>query len=173
VNGNKGNMTKEVTSNLSPSEAFGSRVFAGVIDILIWLVLFIVAAKIFGTTTHPLNGSTQGTYLYLSGAPFLLFVGLELTYFIIFEWRFGGTVGKLLVGARVVDEKGQRITLKQSVMRNVLRAVDAFPYVPPYLIGLIFVAGDHDKRRLGDKAANTLVVLKSGRSNSSSWSNLS
>jgi uncharacterized RDD family membrane protein YckC len=164
-------MTKKIISNLKPSEAVGPRLFAGIIDILLWLILFAVAAKTFGTTTHPVNGSTTGTYVYLSGLPFLLYIGVELVYFIILEWLFGATIGKLLVGVCVVSEKGRRITLKQFITRNTLRAIDAFPYVPPYLVGLVFVAADNNKRRLGDKAANTLVILKPGRSKTNNWSN--
>lgn len=154
-------MTRKATKaslSLKPHEAFGARVGAGILDFVLWFVLFIVAAKTFGTTTHTVNGTTSGTYVHLSGLPFLLFIGLGLLYFIVLEWQFGGTIGKLLLGIRVVNGNGRRITLKQSAIRNVLRVVDAFPYVPPYIAGLIFVAGDERKRRLGDKVAGTVVI---------------
>lgn len=149
-------------SNLTQQSqrAFGRRIFAGLIDLVLWMILFIFAAVNFGTVTSVTHDSGTSTNASLTGWPFVIFVLIELSYFVALEWRFGATLGKLIVGVRTVSASGGRITLQQSVTRNVLRIVDAFPYVIPYLTGLILVAGDERKRRLGDRAAKTLVVLK-------------
>jgi uncharacterized RDD family membrane protein YckC len=153
-------MNKNPSLTKQAQKAFGRRIFAALIDLVLWFVLFIFAAINFGkvtTVTHEAGTSTNAT---LTGLPLLIFILIELSYFVILEWRFGGTLGKLLLGVRVVNAGGGRVTPKQALLRNLLRAVDAFPYFVPYITGLILVAGDGRKRRLGDKVANTVVVLK-------------
>ena len=166
-------MKRNTSAKQKTSEAFGSRVFAGIIDFILWIILFIVADVAFGTSTTTVYGRTKSTNVSLTGLPFLIFILLGLAYFVILEWQLGGTVGKLLLGVRVVNEDDKPIAFKQSVIRNVLRVVDAFPYIVPYVTGLILVAGDEHKRRLGDRVANTQVVMKTGYGRKNSWSNLS
>ena len=79
-------------------------------------------------------------------------------YFVIFELKLGATVGKLIFCIRVRSTDGAPIKLGQSFTRNLLRFVDAFPYIIPYLVGLVSVASNDYKQRIGDKAAHTIVV---------------
>jgi uncharacterized RDD family membrane protein YckC len=141
-------------------KAFGRRIVAGLIDLTLWFVLFIVAAVNFGKVTTVTQNSTTNTHATLTGLPLLIFLLIQLAYFVILEWQLGGTVGKLLTGVRVVGVNGQHITLRQSFIRNLLRIVDAFPYFIPYLTGLVLIAGGKHKQRLGDRVANTLIVPK-------------
>jgi len=48
---------------------------------------------------------------------------LQLLYFIVSETVFGRTVGKSIMGLRVVDEGGERAELAQIIVRNVTRLV--------------------------------------------------
>lgn len=141
-------------------QAYGRRITAGFIDLAIWLAIFIVASIFFGTvvTSGPEPGVTA--YSELSGWPLVFYLLAGLVYFILMEWRFGATVGKLLTGVRVVSEDGKQATLEQITIRNLVRIVDAFPYFIPYVVGIIIVAGDGCKRRLGDKEARTCIVLR-------------
>ncbi len=83
-------------------------------------------------------------------------------YFLWFEAAGNGqTPGKRLMGIRVIDARGLRITFAQSAVRNLFRLVDALPFF--YVVGGVSVLADADGRRLGDFAAGTLVV-KAGRS---------
>jgi len=166
-------MKRQVVSEKQASEAYGNRIFAGIIDIILWFALFIVAALLFGKTQTTTYGHSKSTNTSLTGLPFIIFVLTELAYFVILEWLLGDTFGKLMVGVHVVSKDGERITLKQSFIRNALRAVDAFPYVIPYVVGLIVIAGDTRKRRLGDKVANTQVILEKGYKRANNWDNLS
>ena len=52
-------------------------------------------------------------------------------------------------------KNGERITLRQSLIRNILRFVDG---IGLYLVGLIFLIVKEDNQRIGDLAANTIVV---------------
>ena len=90
--------------------------------------------------------------------PLLLFTlpCTYLTYTLLLEGLCGGrTPGKWLLGLRVVDRKGEPIGIRKSLVRNVLRIVDAFP-AGLYLVGLYFMK--KRGRRLGDLWANTQVI---------------
>jgi hypothetical protein len=90
---------------------------------------------------------------------------LQWGYFLLFEWLWHGqTPGKRVVGIRVIDWQGTSISFGQSAVRNLLRAADGLPILIPdllplvYGVGFVVAACNRDHRRLGDLAANTLVV---------------
>ena len=88
----------------------------------------------------------------------LLYFVISLTYCIMLEWRWSGqTVGKRLLGLRVIDEQGLQLQLSQVVLRNIMRLIDAPPPLL-YLIGGITALVSRKSQRLGDMAANTVVV---------------
>ena len=90
---------------------------------------------------------------------------LYLAYFTLLGGRGGATVGKWLLGLRVQDAHGGPCTMRASLIRNVMRVVDGFPFffapgVPPlYLIGGVMMLYTPRRQRLGDWAAETVVVL--------------
>jgi len=83
-------------------------------------------------------------------------------YFLFFEWLWNGqTPGKYLLGIRVIQWRGTAITFFHSAVRNVLRIVDGLPLPSPLgcgLLGFVVAACNREQRRLGDLAADTLVV---------------
>jgi uncharacterized RDD family membrane protein YckC len=85
------------------------------------------------------------------------FFAISVGYGIVLEWRWRGqTIGKRLLGLRVIDAAGLRLHLPQIVLRNLLRLVDALPLL--YLVGGIACFLSRNGQRLGDLAANTIVV---------------
>ena len=69
----------------------------------------------------------------------------------------GWSPGKLVTGIRVVKaDTFEKAGLGANILRGVLWVVDAFPYVAPIVGGALLASKDH--RRVGDRAANTLVV---------------
>lgn len=86
-----------------------------------------------------------------------VFVGLVfvLGYFVVLEGLFGQTIGKRLFGIAVVGRDGAPITMRQSAVRNLLRLVDG---LFNYALGLVVMLTNEDRQRLGDMAAETLVV---------------
>lgn len=78
-----------------------------------------------------------------------------LGYFVLLEGLFGQTVGKRLFGVVVVGRDGSAVTMRQSAARNLLRAVDG---LFNYAVGLVVMLLTEDRQRLGDVAADTLVV---------------
>ena len=59
---------------------------------------------------------------------------------------------------KIVDAQGNKPGLTKSLVRNLLRIVDALPGI--YLVGIIAVASSSTKQRVGDKVAGTFVVAK-------------
>jgi uncharacterized RDD family membrane protein YckC len=81
-----------------------------------------------------------------------------IIYFILLEWLLMGSLGKLILGLRVVNRQGGKISFAQSVIRNFIRIVDSLPFFIPYVLGYIFVITRKSHKRLGDMAANTFVL---------------
>jgi uncharacterized RDD family membrane protein YckC len=84
---------------------------------------------------------------------------LPVLYYVLFEWLLGATPGKFLLGIRVRATNGGRIAFTQSLVRNLVRLIDALPYVIPYLVGAIAISDSSTKQRLGDRWGKTVVIL--------------
>src|SRR5438105_821113 len=87
----------------------------------------------------------------------ILFFVISIGYRIALEWSWRGqTIGKRILRLRVVDAQGLRLQFSQIVIRNLLRFVDALPLC--YLVGGIACVASRRAQRLGDLAANTVVI---------------
>ena len=96
--------------------------------------------------------------LNFAGALYVLgYFVVSIGYGILFEWIWRGqTIGKRLFRLRVVDVEGMRLQFNQIVVRNLLRFVDGLPAF--YLVGGVACWLNAKCQRLGDLAANTVVV---------------
>ena len=82
---------------------------------------------------------------------------VSIGYPIATEWYWRGqTLGKRLLRLRVMDAQGLRLQFSQIVIRNLLRFVDMLPLF--YLVGGVTSLINRHAQRLGDIAANTIVV---------------
>lgn len=87
----------------------------------------------------------------------LVFFAAQIGYGFFCEWLWRGqTVGKRMLRLRVVDAYGLRLQFSQVVIRNLLRSVDMLPAF--YLVGGVATLVSTRSQRLGDLAANTVVV---------------
>ncbi|MBK1789553.1 RDD family protein [Persicirhabdus sediminis] len=129
------------------------RSFAYAIDLMIQLGIFIGLAMITSVVGIAL-GQNVGQGVLLLG----MFI-LHWFYQILFEaGKKGASPGKRAMGLRVVDQSGIPISFGQSFLRNMLRGVDALPGF--YGIGLFSCFASKKFQRLGDMAANTLVIYE-------------
>lgn len=127
-----------------------SRMLALAIDLAAIAMLDSVLQKILG----PL--AVFGEDL-ASGLHVVLYFALTLVYAAVAEWFWRGqTLGKRLVGLRVVDARGLRLEPAQVIVRNLMRLLDALPAL--YLAGGAACAFTRYHQRLGDLAAGTVVV---------------
>ena len=110
--------------------------------------------------TLTVNG--KQTFYGLCGYPAAIFMLGGFAYFILLEWLWGGTLGKLSLGIRVRTAADQPIGFKESLIRNLLRIIDSLPFCIPYLLGAILVWTSPEKQRLGDRAAGTIITSKRG-----------
>jgi uncharacterized RDD family membrane protein YckC len=82
---------------------------------------------------------------------------VSIGYGICLEWYWHGqTLGKRLMRLRVTDVQGLQLQFSQVVIRNLLRFVDSLPAL--YLVGGAACLINRRAQRLGDFAANTIVV---------------
>ena len=82
---------------------------------------------------------------------------VSIGYGIALEWLWRGqTLGKRLLRLRVTDVNGLQLQFSQVVIRNLLRFVDSLPAL--YLVGGMACLINRHAQRLGDYAANTIVV---------------
>ena len=128
----------------------GLRAVAMIIDMIIIIITGYVLAMF--------TGGTANSGFDLQGGPAFLWLLIVLGYFIVMEVQQGGTVGKLVLGLRVVNDGGGAIDWKASIVRNILRNIDDLRGF--YLLGAILVWTSDKNQRLGDRVANTVVVKK-------------
>ncbi|WP_068783014.1 RDD family protein [Paenibacillus phocaensis] len=80
---------------------------------------------------------------------------LDLLYFVILpatSWQ--GTIGKLAVGAKIVDGEGERISILRSLGRYFAQVLSGLLL----FIGFIMIAFSAEKRGLHDWICNTFVL---------------
>ncbi len=94
----------------------------------------------------------------IAGPLFMLAIfAIEWGYPVLFEvLRAGQTPGKQAVGLRVVHDDGTPVSWASSILRNLLLLADVMPGT--YLAALASMLASPEFRRLGDRAAGTLVV---------------
>jgi uncharacterized RDD family membrane protein YckC len=82
---------------------------------------------------------------------------ISIGYGIFTEWHWRGqSWGKRIMRLRVIDASGLKLQLSQIVIRNLLRPVDLLPFA--YLLGGAISYWSRHGQRLGDLAANTVVI---------------
>lgn len=160
--------TPEMVDFSFPVAGLGSRFLAYLIDVVLiaGLGFTLMACLLFmgaiASAASPFLGMA-----FISTA-FLAFLFLQWGYFVVWEARGDGrTPGKRVLGLRAIGERGVRITLAQSAIRNFFRALDGLPawtYGPgTYLVGSVSHAGSIYGQRLGDRLAGTIVVREERR----------
>jgi len=140
-----------------PLASAGSRFLALAIDTLVqaggFLLLGIVAliARLLGATGASIAGTWALAAVVLLA--FLLYYG----YYALFEMFWNGqTPGKRAIRLRVITTSGRPISAYDALLRNLLRIVDQLPGI--YTVGLLSVFFTERNQRLGDLAADTVVV---------------
>jgi uncharacterized RDD family membrane protein YckC len=142
----------------TPEGIVFSQLLAGpVTRCLAWLVdlaCILLLASVAGAAAGLLGLVSAGL---AQAASLLLYFVISLGYSMVTEWFWRGqTLGKRLFRLRVVDAQGLRLHFSQIVIRNLLRAVDMLPVV--YLVGGLACLLSRRAQRLGDFAANTVVI---------------
>ena len=131
----------------------GRRVAAALVDAGVILVLLIVIASLFGND----EASNWSLWAETRGRPRVAFFLLTFAYFFGTELVWAQTLGKRLLGLRVVRADGSHAGAGMIFIRNLVRLVDWLPAF--YVVGAVAVFATGERRqRLGDLAAGTRVV---------------
>jgi uncharacterized RDD family membrane protein YckC len=133
----------------------GRRIVATIADGLIFGALFSVMTMLFGNITSVGPANWNGSMPVL---PSLLYGVIGVLYYILLEGYLGQTVGKMVLGIKVVrEDNGEVPGLGGATIRTLLRLIDG---LFSYLVAFIAVLISGKNQRLGDMAAHTLVVHK-------------
>ena len=124
---------------------------------LAWFLDFMVVATIMSVLSmFMVLMQIIGGNVAIAVSTIAYFV-VSIGYGILTEWRWRGqTIGKRIFRLRVVDLQGLRLQFSQIVIRNLLRFIDSLPAL--YFVGGVACLINRRTQRLGDLAANTVVI---------------
>jgi uncharacterized RDD family membrane protein YckC len=132
----------------------GRRVVATIVDGVVIGVLYAAMAAAFGTITT--DAGVRHWVATMPAAGTVAYAIVVALYFVLLEGYRGQTLGKMVVGVKVVDEAtGAPPGLAPAAVRTALRLVDG---LANYLVAFIAVLATAKRQRLGDLAAHTVVV---------------
>jgi uncharacterized RDD family membrane protein YckC len=123
--------------------------------VIVFFPLAIVVGLLTGGGYAERGNGYANAGINVGGNAFWLLLTLGIGYYIVCEAATGATLGKRMVGIRVVDLDGDRVTLGASVIRNLLRLIDGLFF---YLVAFVFALTSSRGQRLGDRAAHTIVI---------------
>ena len=128
-------------------------ILATIVDGLIFGGLYAVMVILFGSVATVGSANWNGS---MPALPTVLYGVIVVLYYILLEGYVGQTVGKMLLGIKVVrEDDGEVPGLAGATIRTLLRIVDG---ISSYLVAFITVLISGKNQRFGDMAAHTLVV---------------
>lgn len=177
-------MTAPSALLVDPTRVEGRRIAAWTIDLLIFLSLAFgvlmatggvdIDTKQFATTQEAIDyckgidqdGGRRACSPYQDEAVIVWVKGsfdgvwlANAVFYVLLQGLTGGSVGKLLLGLRVVDVDGNRCGVWKSFTRTFLWIVDGITCGLPAVGGTLMVTRP-GHQRFGDRAAGTFVVRK-------------
>ena len=136
---------------------FSFQLAGPVLRCLAWcvdLAVVLALAKVLGIAGELAGAISADLAMAITTLSFFV---ISIGYGIGTEWAWRGqTLGKRLLRLRVMDVQGLRLQFHQVLLRNLLRFVDMLPFL--YLAGGLACLFSRRSQRLGDLAANTVVV---------------
>lgn len=131
--------------------SLGERIVGRILDwILLAIYVLVIVLVVIGSTGF-------GNYIEKNGWLALLFVIPVFFYDLACEILFNGqSLGKKVMGIKVISLDGEQPTLGQYLIRWLFRLVD-FSFTSG-LCALIMVAATEKRQRLGDMIAGTTLV---------------
>ncbi len=149
--------TPEQTPLEFPLAGIGSRFLALVLDTLIQFAAILLLGIVSLLLASGIGKSWEAGGMWAMAVGWFLVFSLYFGYFAVFEavWN-GQTPGKRFTRLRVIQSSGRPITVYQAIARNLLRIVDQLPGF--YAIGILTALLNRQNKRLGDYAADTVVV---------------
>ena len=132
-----------------------TRIFAASIDYIIIICFFIFMAYSYGERYTPEGG---GVGVRLNGSQTLVCFAFWFAFLPLVEAFTGQSIGKMLLGIRVVSADYSRPTFGQIIVRRIFDFVDWLPFFG--IVGIIVASNNKEQQRVGDLVAKTIVVKK-------------
>jgi uncharacterized RDD family membrane protein YckC len=131
----------------------GKRFLGALIDYTIYFISYVLVLMFFGTE-HEYSGSSRSldgwaAFFTIVGSWFVLRIAIESV-------NNGQSIGKAIVGARVLKLNGESAGFGRILVRHLFDWVDYFPFFG--LVGIIVASQTDNKQRVGDLVAGTIVV---------------
>jgi len=149
----------------SDAEAVGfwPRVGAYLIDVMVWQGIFLA---IWGPGPQTLPTTPSGLpdleAFFRQMGPMLGYrMLIQMLYTVLLTGWLGATLGKLAVGARIVNIDGSRLGFGKAFLRWLATNVSSLTFG----IGFLMVAFRRDKRALHDLLAQTRVIRRTSSAN--------
>jgi uncharacterized RDD family membrane protein YckC len=133
------------------------RFVALLFDFLFLSIIFFPVTRIVkGTWVMGVSDHRWSSGWMVTDPLCIAFLGIIVLYFILLEGFAGATLGKLVVGIRVVSVDGDKPGLWRGFLRNILRVVDSLPVLN--ILGVVLILRSSERARFGDRIAGTRVV---------------
>jgi len=149
-----------VKLNASLQNLWIKRVIAFIVDSIIVGIIFVIVSIIFTVLLLPVRLVTVDAFTGLSaGVSSILSPLIVYGYYTFFEGSFSATIGKTLLGLRVIPTRGGTMTYKKAFIRNLTKPwnwVIAVLFLLDLLLGLA-TEGD-PRERFMDTLAGTVVI---------------
>jgi len=145
------------TTSATGYGGFWMRVLAYIVDGIVLNIAFGIIGAVVGISLIPADPAKIDPIEFMANMGSFQLVAVVVTwlYFALMESSpRGATVGKMVVGLRVVDEQGNRLSFLRATGRFFAKFISAVIL----MIGFLMVAFDDRKRGLHDIIAGTLVV---------------
>lgn len=124
---------------------------------LAWLIDFLCMAFVIIALNFAVAFLSIVSPDFAQALGLIFYFAISVGYAMAFEWMWRGqTIGKRVLRLRVVDADGLRLQFSQVAIRNLLRVVDLLPGL--YVVGGLATLFSRKAQRLGDLAANTVVI---------------
>ena len=140
----------------------GDRFIAAILDTILMGAAFAVIGM---SVASKLGGVTERGFS-VEGKPAIITLGLTIIFGFLYYWVLEGllgvTLGKAIIGIKVIKKDGTKCDLRSSLIRNLMRIIDILGV---YLVGFFIALFSKFRQRLGDHIANTVVVeVRTGKS---------
>lgn len=132
-----------------------TRIFAAIIDYLIVTCFYAFVGYTYGERYTPEEG---GIGVRLDGIQTLVCFAFWFAALPLLEGLTGQTIGKMLLGIKVVSADYSKPSFGQAIVRRVLDFVDWLPFFG--IVGIIVASNNKDLQRVGDLVAKTKVINK-------------
>jgi len=158
---------------------FHRRLFSWLIDVFIQIFYILIASKIYSAIVSSTFSSGNDADMYNREGLGTIFFLPILVYHVVLEITMNGqSIGKKLIGIRVVNENGGKASISQFLIRWLIRVSDFVilaiiiygpllgPLLAWFLLGstlllvtdVILVVSTQKSQRLGDILAHTILI---------------